>query len=203
MPIPPHPGQSCELQCTLSPEFVAYAKENVVTFGTTGNGTDDHILMTKLNDALGLDLLQVPSPGWADNSAAIQGGHIDATASNVGEVKNLLEDGEIIVLCVFAKEVNPLIPDVPTFDSFNLTETSITNASQRGYAIKAGTDQVIVDRLVEVFEAAITNPEHIAEMEKLGLKVDYIAPDEYKEILRVDESTLLSMAESMGWDIKK
>ncbi|MGI6689055.1 MAG: tripartite tricarboxylate transporter substrate binding protein [Christensenellales bacterium] len=185
------------------PEFIEYAKDNMVTFGTTGNGTDDHILMNKINDALGIDLVQVPSSGWADNSAAIQGGHIDATAANVGEVKTLLENNEIIVLCVFATEPNPLLPQVPTFDSFGLTDKSIINASQRGFATKAGIDQAVLDKLIAAFEAAITNEEHIQEMAKLGLKVDYIAPDDYKTLLKSEEATLLSMADIMGWDIKK
>lgn len=192
-----------ETRYTTLPEFITYARENVVTFGTTGNGTDDHILMNKLNDALGIELLQVPSSGWADNSAAIQGGHIDATAANVGEVKTLLENDEIIVLCVFANEPNPLLPDVPTFDSFGLTDKSIINASQRGFATKAGVPQTVVDRLVDAFNAAINNEQHIQEMAKLGLKVDYIAPEAYKSLLVQEEATLLGMADIMGWDIKK
>jgi len=188
-----------ETRYKTAEEFFAYAKENMVTFGTTGNGTDDHILMCRLNDALGLQLEQVPSSGWADNSAAIQGGHLDATAANVGEVASLLKDGQLIVLCVFADEENPLIPGVPTFDSLGLTDKKISNSSQRGYAVKAGTDQAIVDELEKAFEASIKNPEHIAEMEKLGLKVDFIGSKDYTAEIKEQEETLKGMADIMGW----
>lgn len=190
-----------ETRYTTAQEFFEYAKNNEVTFGTTGNGTDDHILMCKLNAAMGTQLVQVASSGWADNSAAIQGGHIDATAANVGEVANLMADGELIVLCVFAEEENPLLPGVPTFDSLKLCDTSIINSSQRGYAVKAGTDPAIVEVLEKAFEAAITNPEHAAEMEKLGLKTDFIGAEEYTALIKEQEQTLIGMADIMGWDL--
>ncbi len=191
-----------ESRYTTAQEFFEYAKNNEVTFGTTGNGTDDHILMCKLNDAMGTKLVQVASSGWADNSAAIQGGHIDATAANVGEVANLMADGELIVLCVFAEQENPLLPGVPTFDSLKLCSTSIINSSQRGYAVKAGTDPAIIEVLEKAFEAAITNPEHAAEMEKLGLKTDFIGAADYTKLIKEQEQTLIGMADIMGWETK-
>ena len=189
-----------ETRYTTAEEFFEYAKTHEVTFGTTGNGTDDHILMCKLNDALGLNLVQVASSGWADNNAAIQGGHIDATAANVGEVMNPSKNGEMIVLCVFAEEENPLLPGVPTFDSLGLCDKSIVNSSQRGYAVKAGTDPQIVEILSKAFENAITNSEHVEEMgSKLGLKVDYIPSDEYTAEVKEQEQTLIGMSDIMGW----
>lgn len=188
-----------ESRYTTAEEFFAYAKDNMVTFGTTGNGTDDHILMCRLNAALGLQLEQVASSGWADNSAAIQGGHIDATAANVGEVANLMADGELIVLCVFAEEENALIPGVPTFDSLKLCDTKISNSSQRGYAVKAGTDPAILETLENAFKNTVTNPEHAAEMEKLGLKTDFIGSEEYTALIKEQEQTLLGMSDIMGW----
>ena len=189
-----------ETRYTTAEEFFEYAKTHEVTFGTTGNGTDDHILMCMLNDALGTNLVQVASSGWADNNAAIQGGHIDATAANVGEVMTLANDGELIVLCVFAEEENELLFGVPTFDSLGLCDTSIVNSSQRGYAVKDGTDPAILEILDTAFENAINNPEYIAEMEKLGLKTDYIAADDYTALIKEQEQTLIGMSDIMGWE---
>ena len=189
-----------ETRYTTAEEFFEYAKTHEVTFGTTGFGTDDHILMCKLNDALGTQLVQVASTGWADNSASIQGGHIDATAANVGEVATLMESGELIVLCVFAEEENALLPGVPTFDSLGLCDTSIINSSQRGYAVKAGTDPAIVEILEEAFEAAINDPELVAALEETGLRTDFIPSAEYTELIKQQEQELIGMSDIMGWE---
>ena len=189
-----------ETRYTTAEEFFAYAKENDVTFGTTGPGTDDHILMEKINAALGTKLVQMPSKGWADNNAAIQGGHIDATAANVGEVANGYANGDLIVLCVFAEEENPLLPGVPTFNSLGLCEQSIVGSSQRGYAVKAGTDPAIVAVLEKAFENAITNPEHVQQMaDQFGLRVDFIGSEEYTKLIKEQEATLIGMSDIMGW----
>ena len=189
-----------ETRYTTAEEFFAYAKENDVTFGTTGPGTDDHILMEKINAALGTKLVQMPSKGWADNNAAIQGGHIDATAANVGEVANGYANGDLIVLCVFAEEENPLLPGVPTFNSLGLCEQSIVGSSQRGYAVKAGTDPAIVAVLEKAFENAITNPEHVQQMaDQFGLRVDFIGAEEYTKLIKEQEATLIGMSDIMGW----
>ena len=190
-----------ETRFTNAQEFFEYAKNNEVTFGTTGFGTDDHILMCKLNDALGTQLVQVASTGWADNSASIQGGHIDASAGNVGEVAQLVASGELIALCVFAEEENELLPGVPTFDSLGLCDTSIVNSSQRGYAVKAGTDPAIVEILETAFENAINNPELVEALEATGLRTDFIGAEEYTKLAKAYEEELLGMADIMGWDL--
>lgn len=188
-----------ETRYTTAEEFFEYAKENVVTFGTTGNGTDDHILMCKLNDAMGLNLVQVAAAGAADNSAAIQGGHIDATALNTSEVYNAFNNGDMIALCVFAEEEDPFLPGVPTFDSLGICDTSIINSSQRGFAIKAGADPAIVEKLEAAFETAINDPEHIEQMAEMGALVDYIPADEYTELIKEEEQTMIGMSDIMGW----
>lgn len=189
-----------ETRFTTAEEFFEYAKNNEVTFGTTGNGSDDHILMCKLNDALDLNLVQVAASGWADNNAAIQGGHIDATAGNVGEVYNAVANGDMIVLCVFSEEEDPFLPGVPTFNSLGLCEQSITNSSQRGFAVKGGTDPEIVATLEAAFEKAINNPDHIAEMAELGMLIDYIGAEEYTELMKQEEQTMIGMSSIMGWE---
>lgn len=113
---------------------------------------------------------------------------------------NLAAQGEIIVLCVFADEENPLLPGVPTFNSLGLTDVSLVGSSQRGYAVKAGTDPAIVEALEAAFEAAITNPDHVAEMAKLGLKVDFIGSAEYTDLIKEQEETLIGMSDIMGWE---
>ena len=189
-----------ETRYTNAAEFFAYAKDNDVTFGTTGLGTDDHILMEKINAAMGTKLVQMPSKGWADNNAAIQGGHIDATAANVGEVATGYANGDLIVLCVFSDQENPLLPGVPTFDSLGLCDTSIIGSSQRGYAVKAGTDPAIVAVLEKAFENAITNPEHVQQMaDQFGLRVDFIGAADYTAHIKEEEAVLIGMSDIMGW----
>lgn len=46
----------------------------------------------------------------------------------------------------------------------------------------------------------ISNPDYIAEMEKLGLNTDYIPADEYTALIKEQEQTLIGMSDIMGWE---
>lgn len=189
-----------ETRFTNMEEFVAYAQENETTFGTAGNGTDDHILMNLLNEKLGTKLVQVPSTGWTDNNAAIQGGHIDATAANIGECATTVASGDVIVITVFAEEESDLLStSVPTFDSLGLCEDSIVLSSQRGYAVNADTDPAIVAIIEAALEDCITNPDHIAELAAMGLFADFQGTADWTATLNEQETTIYGMADTMGW----
>ena len=104
------------------------------------------------------------------------------------------------MLCVFSDQENPLLPGVPTFDSLGLCDTSIIGSSQRGYAVKAGTDPAIVAVLEKAFENAITNPEHVQQMaDQFGLRVDFIGAADYTAHIKEEEAVLIGMSDIMGW----
>jgi len=187
-----------EKRFTDMKSLIEYAKKNEVTFGTTGPGTDDSILMNQLNAALGTKFKEVASKGWADNSAAIQGGHIDVTAGNVSEVKALYEGKELKVVAIFADKENPLLKGVPTFNSMNLG-TKIINSSQRGYATKAGIPAGALKELADAFKDAINDKEQIKKMADIGLRVDYMDPEAYGKMVQEEETTMKGMSKIMGW----
>ena len=58
-----------------------------------------------------------------------------------------------------------------------------------------------METLENAFKNAITNAEHAAEMEKLGLKTDFIGSADYTALIKEQEQTLLGMADIMGWDL--
>src|SRR5882672_1834564 len=68
-------------------ELAAWARANPgkLTVGTTGVGSDDHLLMLMFERAAGVKMTHVPFKGSADVRAAIIGRQIDVAAMNVGE----------------------------------------------------------------------------------------------------------------------
>lgn len=177
-------------------DLINFAKDNELTCGTTGIGSDDHFLLAALNKINSIDMTPVPSGGWKDNYAALLGGHIDISAANVGEVATL-ED--VRTLCVFAEERSEFLPDVPTWNELKLGD-ELTLYSGRGFAMKAGAPQEAVDVLVNGFEKALTNEDQIAKMAELGLQCNFIGGAEYDANLREEEEFAKSYADIMGWE---
>lgn len=186
-----------ETRYTDLKSFVEYAKNNDVTASTSGNGSDDHVLLETVNAKAGLRLVQVPGNGWKDGYAALLGGHIDCAIANVGEVLVPMKNNELITIAVFDKERSEFFPQVPTWKEVMGSEIYVS--SQRGFATKAGTPKEIVDTLSEALKYGIENKEQIAKMAAMGLKVDYIGPEEYAKHLKNEEKIMAGMAGIMGW----
>jgi tripartite-type tricarboxylate transporter receptor subunit TctC len=177
--------------------FVEYAKKNDVTASTSGNGSDDHVLLETVNAKAGTRMVQVPGNGWKDGYAALLGGHIDCSIANVGEVLVPIKNNELVCIAVFDRERSNFFPQVPTWKEVMGSEIYVS--SQRGFAAKAGTPQEILNKLAEALKYGITNKDQIAKMAAMGLKVDYIGPAEYTKLVKEQEAVMQGMAGIMGW----
>src|SRR3954462_15117180 len=80
---------------SLQSLIVAARKEpETVTFGTTGIGSDDHLLQLNLEEAApGVRFVHVPYGGTAPMQTALLGGHLDVCSFNMSEGIAGLRDG--------------------------------------------------------------------------------------------------------------
>lgn len=178
--------------------FIEYAKTNEVTISTSGAGTDDDILLNKIKAAMDLKITAVPMSGASEAFAAVLGGHVDAFAGNVGDVLTPMDNKEIITLAVFAEDRSDLIPEVPTWNESGLGK-EVTNSSDRGFGVKAGTPDEVVAALAKAFEAAITDAEQVNKMAELGLEVNFMNSKDSAAYVVDQEKVMIDMAETMGW----
>lgn len=188
-----------EKRFTDMKSLVEYAKTHEVTYGSTGSGSDEGVLMYRLNSALGTRFKEVPSKGAADVRAAVQGGHVDVAGANVSEIKKLHEDQEIKVLAVFAEKNDALIKDVPTFNSLTLTSEKIINASNRGFAFKAGTPEIAVKEFNGAMEKIMKDPEIQKKMLSYGSTPDYKDTTSFVKMIKEQELILKNMSNVLGW----
>lgn len=179
-------------------EFVEYAKSNEVIAADSGKGSNKHMLAETLKNTIdGIQLSIIHQGGWSESYAALLGGHIDLTWATVDEARQGYEDGEIDILCVFAPERSPILPDVRTFNECGMGE--ILSPSARGYMMPAGVDPSIIEKVSKAFEVSINNPEHIAQLEELSMTADYIGGEDYLQYVKDNEEIVIGLSEAMGW----
>lgn len=179
--------------------FIEYAKQNELTIGTAGMGSDDAIMVSSLMEGTDLKLSMVPSSGgWKDNYSALLGGHIDCTASNIGEALVAYNQGEVDILCVFSDKKADFIPNVPVWNDLNLGN-KFSSSSDRGFAVKVGTPQPIIDELSAAFESAIKNPEVVEQLKKVGQSANFINSADFNDYVKEQEKRIIGFSEIMGW----
>src|SRR6185295_11570356 len=137
-------------------EMIEYAKKNPgkLTFGSSGNGTANHMRLEMLKLKTGIDILHIPYRGGADPLNAVLPGpvHMMNEPVSLPHVKA----GKLILLNINGKERHPDFPDLQT-----LTELGITGADVPiWFAIfaPAGTSKDIIGKLnAKMIEIAKTD----------------------------------------------
>jgi tripartite-type tricarboxylate transporter receptor subunit TctC len=109
-----------------------------------------------------------------------------------------MENNEIITLAVFSEDRSDLIPEVPTWIESGLGK-EVTNSSDRGFGVKAGTPEDVVAALAKAFETAITDAEQVNKMAELGLEVNFMNSKDAASYVVDQEKVMIDMAETMGW----
>ena len=179
--------------------FMDAAKaEGGVTVADVGANGNKHIAILQAGiENPDATMTSVHQMGWSDNLAALLGGTVDAVSATYGDVASVLADGEIEVLCVFNDNRIDVLPDVPTFEEAGYGK--VYSAPARGYFLPKGVDAGVKDAIVAAFKEAIPMADHIAEMENLGLMVNYMDGDEYMSFLKSQEADVIALKPQLGW----
>ncbi|MBV1799808.1 tripartite tricarboxylate transporter substrate binding protein [Siccirubricoccus sp. G192] len=124
-----------------------------VTVSTSGVGTDDHLMLVLIEQAMGVRLTPVHFNGAAPQKNALLGRQVQAAAINVGEVMPASEG--LRMLAQAGAQRSRLAPDVPT-----LTEQGVAAVmqSERGIITAAGTPPGAVAKLREATAAVAQDP---------------------------------------------
>ena len=176
-------------------EVLAHVKDNPgkVKIAASGPHTQHHIAVLEL-ERLGYKMEPVFTNGAADTLTMGLGGHVDIISIGTGEVKKSVEEGRIRGLAVLDSRRSKFVPEVPTFEE--ATGTSLKAYAARGFAGPANMEPAVVKTLEDVLDKILKDPEHIAEMESLGLDVLYMNSSDYKAFLKETEAVY---KEGFGW----
>jgi tripartite-type tricarboxylate transporter receptor subunit TctC len=177
--------------------LIEYAKKNQLTVTSTGVGSDDHYAALKMNQKLGTNFKAVHSKGFGENLSNLLGGHVDVMLANVGEVAKPHKDNQLKVIAVMSQERSAYLPDAPTLKESGFGD--IVSWSARGIAAPKGLSPEILTKLNAAFEKAINNAEQMKKMEEMGLQVDFRKGEDYKKMLKDEETGVLELKKLLGW----
>jgi len=156
-------------------DFIDYAKKNppgIVTVGGSGSSSANDLGTTMLNKAAGIKLTYIPFGGSGSAVPALLGGHVTAlmTYSTMG----IQYKGKFRSLAIASEERMEVLSDVPTFKELGY---DVVEGAYRGVAAPPGTPDEIVNKLADIFEKVMKDPEVKKKMDALGFKIEYMGPE--------------------------
>lgn len=98
-------------------EFREYARvrPGKMNYGSAGTGANSQLVNVLMNQALNIDMTEVPYRGTAPALNDLAAGHVDALVDAIATLLPLHRDGKIKILGNFDDIRSPVAPDVPTF----------------------------------------------------------------------------------------
>ncbi len=160
---PDVPAKSLKELITL-----AQAKPEKMSFSSAGYGNLNHLNGELFNSLAQTKILHVPYKGAGPAFNEVVAKQIDMTfASTAGSAAGI-KDGRVRALAISGTQRAPILPDVPTY-----AEQGIQGMEKvygwGGLWFPAGTPQDKVDRIQQVVQQAIQQPDLKVQLDRLGL----------------------------------
>jgi tripartite-type tricarboxylate transporter receptor subunit TctC len=149
------------------PELIAYAKANPnkISLASFGSGTISHVAGELFKRTAGVEMLHVPYRGSAPMLTDLMGGQILAAIDALPASIEYIKTGKLRALAVTAATRSQALPDIPTlaesFPGFEATSSVAIGAPKN-------TPREIIDRLNNVIDTSLADPEFTARLLDLG-----------------------------------
>ena len=183
-------------------DLAAYAKANPgrATVGSSGIGSDDHLVMLLFERAAGVKMTHVPFKGSADVRAALQGKQITVAAINIGEALQGIKGGTPMRnIGQFSPARSNLAPDLPTAREQGF---DIELSSLRGLAAPKGLPPEIRERLVKAVASAAADAEFQALATKFYAPLRFLTPGEFASVIQEADAQFRQLWKEIPWGDK-
>jgi tripartite-type tricarboxylate transporter receptor subunit TctC len=161
------------------PEFIAYAKANPgkLNMASAGIGGPQHIAGELFKFMAGVDLTHIPYKGSTPAVTDLVAGQVQVMFDVTPTSLPLIKAGKLRPLGVTTTERLPVLPDVPTIDSFL---KGYEAAAWIGFGVPKGTPPEIIAMLNNQTNAAVLDPKIKRRFADLGaVAVAPNSPDEF------------------------
>jgi len=163
-----------------------FAKKNPgkLKWASVGSGGTNHIASSIIWESMGVKVTYVPFASASKSRTATLGGHVDCLLSQVSEVKNLVDSGDMRALAVATKNRSKFFPNVPTFWEKGI---EVDTALYRSFWAPPKTPKAIVEKLEKAFAETSKNPDYLNLIEKdLNYQAVFMGNKETHEMVMKD-----------------
>jgi tripartite-type tricarboxylate transporter receptor subunit TctC len=149
-------------------EFRDYvqARPGKMNYGSAGTGSNGHLVNVLMNQALNINMTEVPYKGTAPAMADLAGGHVDALVDAMATSMPLHRDGKIKILGNFDDVRSSLAPDVPTFSESGYP--NLVAFTWMAVVAPARVPEAVIAKLNKAVMAAVLSPQTTSKFAEMG-----------------------------------
>jgi len=167
-------------------EFLALLKANPgkYNFGSSGNGTNSHLMGELFKAQAGVFMTHIPYRGTGLVFNDMMSGQVHMLMDNYVTAASNIKDGKLRVLGVTSLQRLPYIPEVPTLDEQGLKGFDVSNWF--GLYAPKGTPTDVVAKVNAAFNQALTDPDTLKRLATLGASPTGGTPEQMAAVVAAD-----------------
>ena len=166
-------------------ELIAEARANPgkLNYGSAGVGSSQHLAAAMLIASTKINIVHVPYKGTAGAETDLIAGHI-ALLLDTTACLPFVAAGKMKALAVAAKQRNPALPNVPTFDEVGVP--GVLSGAWYGLMAPAGTPREIIDKVNAEANAMLRTPEMRKRLAEFGGEPGGGTPEEFGQFIAAE-----------------
>jgi tripartite-type tricarboxylate transporter receptor subunit TctC len=178
-------------------DLAALSKAKPGTLSYSAPAAPLALFMDNFNKENGTDLVRVPFKGGGDAVNSMLSGTTPVAIFGIGNLNQLIRNGQIVGLAVDGDKRSPLAPEIPTFREIGYKEHLM--ATFFGIYAPAGTPKPIIDKLNNAIVKIASNPEFQQKhMISRGLTPVLNSPEQFAKELETDRVEALAVVKASG-----
>jgi tripartite-type tricarboxylate transporter receptor subunit TctC len=179
-------------------ELVAYAKDNPgkITFGSSGYGTQPHMLGEMLKREAGINIIHIPYRGAGQSVSDVVAGQTQMIFETTAILLPHVEAGRLRALALASATRSPLLPGVPTTPESGYPK--LVASFWSGLLAPAGTPAAIVDKLNTAVNEILRTKEAQAGLARLSAEARIGSPRDFAAFIAAETPRWAVIADETG-----
>ena len=168
------------------PAFIQYAKANPkrLNYSSFGEGSSSHLIGESFKTAAGIQMVHVPYKGGALALAAVMGGEVQLTFSNLSVALPQVKSGKVKGIAVTSAKRTTALPELPTVAESGLPGFEAT--ASVGMLAPTGTPRALVMRVNRDVHAVVNEPMMKEQFISRGLEIALSSPENFARYIRTE-----------------
>jgi len=169
-------------------ELVALAKSRpgVLNYGSSGNGSPQHLGTAMLMHIAGIQMTHVPYKGAAPAIVDLIPGRIQVWIGAANSLLPFIKDGRLRLLASAGSRRYPSLPDIQTVAEAGVPGFALDVSA--GLTMPAGVAATIVAKVNADLTRVLNTPDVKARLAPQGIEVATTSPPEYARLIREDNA---------------
>ena len=158
------------------------AKPDGFTYGTSGNGTSQHLTMLMMLNRIGAKAVHIPYKGSSQSLADLAGNQIDMQFDNMSTALAFAANGQARALAVTSNTRSRLRPELPTLDESGVA--GFEAATWLGLLAPAGTPAPVIAWLNKEVTAVLESPTVASKLAAQGFTPKPMTPEGFRKFIQ-------------------